>query len=138
MRTFSRVIFQGEFRPGVFSWVRFRVNFSWVSGSVRLGQFQNGSKFGQGLGLGSARVRVAARAQLGFGVAWVGSVGRVSGFGRSVGLVGLVGSGRSARVPWVRGRASNRLGSAGHQVGQVGELLRGRGRSIKSWGVPNN
>jgi hypothetical protein len=90
---------------------------------------------GQGLGLGSARGWVAARAQLGAWVAWVGSVGRARG---SVGrLVGLV---RLGRVGCLGSGVGLVIGS-GWQVirsGRLGELLRGRGQNVKGLGVPNN
>ena len=65
-----------------------------------------------------------------FGVAWVGSVGRVSGFGRSV---GLVGSGRSGAL----GQGVGLVVGSGWQVirsGRLGELLRARGQNVKGLG----
>ena len=72
-------------------------------------------------GLGWLGVGLQLGRNSGFGVAWVGSVGRVSGFGRSVGWVGWFGS---VGCLGSGGRASSWVGLAGHQVGQVGGIVK--------------
>jgi hypothetical protein len=109
-------------------WFGFGSISAGIRGRFALFNFKMDPFSGQGLGLGSARGWVAARAQLvvrgRFG--WVGWVGE------SVGWFGSVGSVALGRVP------SNGVGLQVIRSGRLGELLRGRGRIVKGWGVPNN
>ncbi len=110
-------------RPGGWFQLGFGVGSPWsISKWIQI-------RSGLGAWVGSGyELQQAATGQVRSGrLPWLAGLGVASvELGHRFGSVG--------RVPWVRGRASNRLGLAGHQVGQVGELLRGRGRSIKSWG----